>query len=231
MIRSTIIYGLHTKELPRNLLRRLETYMYKQIRTMMNPCWVEEAWYPKRQPYQKTKQSTMESWMDKTQITTMATQTKDAKTIHPKHRKEMLIPRNILQTQWGIMNHAIQEHAQQNTRGMPLSIYEIHQKSGKTEITQLVARHPDMPNELELNREDREQVSELMLEYPTEQGNREEGKQEEEQRRYYTCIRSGKPFETSIGATNRRKRSPECRQVHRAEVFENKCQERHIDFR
>ena len=32
LIWSTILYGLHAKELPRNLVRRLETYMYKHIR-------------------------------------------------------------------------------------------------------------------------------------------------------------------------------------------------------
>ena len=39
---------------------------------------------------------------------------------------------------------------------------------------QIVARHPEMPNELELNREDRQQLAELMPEYPTEQGNQDE---------------------------------------------------------
>ena len=47
MIRSTIAYGMHAKKLPRNLLHRLETYMYKHIRTMMSPRWREEAWCPK----------------------------------------------------------------------------------------------------------------------------------------------------------------------------------------
>ena len=46
LFRSTIIYGLHTKELPRNLIRRLGTYMYKQIGAMVNPGWEEESWYP-----------------------------------------------------------------------------------------------------------------------------------------------------------------------------------------
>ena len=113
LIRSTAIYGPHTKGLPRNLVRRLETYMYKQIRTMANPLWKEEARRPEKQLYKKIKQAKMESWLNKTQITTMLTQTQDTKTIHPKQRKGILIPRNKLHTQWEIRNHAAQEHAQQ----------------------------------------------------------------------------------------------------------------------
>ena len=44
---------------------------------------------------------------------------------------------------------------------------------------QLVARHPEMPSELELNREGRIQLEELMLEYPTYKSNQEKDTQEE----------------------------------------------------
>ena len=37
IIRSAMIYGLRTKELSRNLINQLETYMYKHIITMRNP--------------------------------------------------------------------------------------------------------------------------------------------------------------------------------------------------
>ena len=61
LIRSTMIYGLHTKELPRNLINQLETYMYKHIRTMANTRWGDEAWYPeKKHLYKEIQQSTME---------------------------------------------------------------------------------------------------------------------------------------------------------------------------
>ena len=54
LILSTVIYGMRTKELPRNLLNQLETYMYKHIRTMMNPRWKDEEWYQeKKQLYKK----------------------------------------------------------------------------------------------------------------------------------------------------------------------------------
>ena len=48
LIRGRMVYGLRTKELPRNLPNQLETYMYKHIRTMMDPWWKDEAWYRKR---------------------------------------------------------------------------------------------------------------------------------------------------------------------------------------
>ena len=44
LIRGTVIYGLQTKELPRNQISQLETYRYKHIRTMMDPRWKYEAW-------------------------------------------------------------------------------------------------------------------------------------------------------------------------------------------
>ena len=37
LIRSTIIYGPRAKDLPRNLIGRIETYMYKHIRATMRP--------------------------------------------------------------------------------------------------------------------------------------------------------------------------------------------------
>ena len=52
-IRSAMIYGLHTKELQRNLLKHLETYMYKHIRTTMNPRRKDEAWYPEKKQLYK----------------------------------------------------------------------------------------------------------------------------------------------------------------------------------
>ena len=86
-------------ELPRNLISRLGTYMYNQIR-MANPSWKDEAWYPeKKQLYKKIKQSAMESWLNKTQITTTPMRTKETKTIHSMQRKEMLITMQKLQAQ------------------------------------------------------------------------------------------------------------------------------------
>ena len=53
LIRSTMIYGMRTKELPRNLLNQLETYIYNHIWTMMNTRWKDEAWYPEKRNYKK----------------------------------------------------------------------------------------------------------------------------------------------------------------------------------
>ena len=86
------------------------------------------------------------------------------------------------------------------------------------DITKLVAIHPEMPGEIELNRESRKQLSELMLEYPTKTRDLEEEEAEEtEQRRNYTCINCKKSFRTAIGGTNHLRDTPECRKVHQKE--------------
>ena len=65
----------------------------------------------------------------------------------------------------------------------------------------LISRHPEMPNEPELNREYRKQLSELMLEYLTELDNQEEEEQEEEHLRYYMPTMR-ETFKTPIGRPN-----------------------------
>ena len=59
-----------------------------------------------------------------------------------------------------------------------------------------------------------------MLEYPMDLDNQDGESKEEEQRRYYTCLRCNKPFKTPIGKPNRLKHSPESQQVPRQETFE-----------
>ena len=61
-------------------------------------------------------------------------------------------------------------------------------KARKTEMAQLVARHPEMQSELELIREAGKQLAELMLEYPADQSNRERDERGEEQIIRYKCI-------------------------------------------
>ena len=73
-----MIYGLHTAEIPTSQMERMESFMYKNIRAMMNPGWREDKWYPeKKQLYEKIQQPTMETWLGKTQIMTMLTQTRE----------------------------------------------------------------------------------------------------------------------------------------------------------
>merc|ERR1712112_8927 len=98
---GTMIYGLHTTEIPPSQIKTLGTFMYKNIRAMMNPGWREGKWYPeKRQLYEKIQQPTMKTWLAKTQIMTMLTQTREKKTIHPKHCQEMMKPKQKLLEQW-----------------------------------------------------------------------------------------------------------------------------------
>ena len=49
-----MIYGLHTKELPRHLLEKIETYMYKQVRPMINPKWEKLTGIQKSPTIQET---------------------------------------------------------------------------------------------------------------------------------------------------------------------------------
>ena len=98
---STTIYGLRTRDLPRHLLDNMDAYMYNHLRMMMNPrCEIDERYPEKEHLYKTMQQSTMDSWLDKTQIVTMMTQTQHTKTIHPKECKEMLTPKIKLQAQW-----------------------------------------------------------------------------------------------------------------------------------
>ena len=53
LIRSTMIYGLRTRDIPRHMLRKMEIYLFKQIRTMINPNWKIEAWYLEKPTLQR----------------------------------------------------------------------------------------------------------------------------------------------------------------------------------
>ena len=46
LIRSAMIYGLRTTEMPTSQTKRIGTFKYKHIRASMNPGWKEEKWYP-----------------------------------------------------------------------------------------------------------------------------------------------------------------------------------------
>ena len=62
----------------------------------------------------------------------------------------------------------------------------------------LVAKRQEMPEEVEINRESRKKLAELMLEYPTEIDRQEEA-DEAERRRKYTCVNCKMPFKTPKG--------------------------------
>ena len=48
LIRSTMIYRLRARGLPKRIMEKMEVYMFKQIRTMINPNLKTEAWRPGR---------------------------------------------------------------------------------------------------------------------------------------------------------------------------------------
>ena len=142
----------------------------------------------------------------------------------------MLLPKQKLQAQWRIRSNAIRENATQRRAGHEEE--EVYIKTADlTEITHLVEIHPEMTDELELNRENRKQLAEMMLEYQTKTNEQEEDPPGQEQRRHYTCIQCKKPPGAPIGKTNRLKRSPEFRQAAQKEEFTNRRQDCRMNFR
>ena len=87
---------------------------------------------------------------------TMPTQAQDTQTIRPQECKEMLTPRMKLQKQCELRYQAIREQLAQEPERTKDKQKEPYVKGmGMTEIKQLVARHPELPDETELRREDR----------------------------------------------------------------------------
>ena len=135
----------------------------------------------------------------------------------------MIIPKQKLQAQWELRNKAIEEKAE-HRRGQEGNKIEYAKDSEKTDIMQLVAARREIPEEMELNRESRKQLAELMMEYTTRIEKKEEA-EETERRRQYTCINCKMPFKTPMRKTNRLRNKPECKQVPRKQTSPNQCPE------
>ena len=83
---------------------------------------------------------------------------------------------------------------------------QVVQEIRKTEITQSVAKRPDMPEELELNRDGREKLAEIMRGYHPESRRQEHSIQEaekQEPKRKDTCANGRRSCATPIGKRNR----------------------------
>ena len=105
-----MVYAIRTKELHRNLLGKMDTYMYKHIRATMKPNGEQEVRYPaKRTLYRRLKQSPVESWINITQIAETITQTQRGKTIHPLECNETKRTLYKLKDQWKYKRHAVQD--------------------------------------------------------------------------------------------------------------------------
>ena len=177
------------------------------------------------QHYKELQQSTTKSWLGKTQIMTILTQTQDNQMIHPRNSKEMRMPRIKLLQQWKRRNHAILEQTNMGQQEAKGQRHHPHaKKTTQAELTQYVTSHPEMPEEMELNREDRKQMAELTLEYPPGGRSQELTQQEEtppERKRGYTRLDVSRPFRSEIGKFNRTKRHPECKNASLQETCEN----------
>ena len=84
---------------------------------------------------------------------------------------------------------------------------EYSKDAEKTDITQLVARRREMPEAMEINRESRKQIAELMLEYPTRTD--KPGETEEiELHRQYACRKCKTPLGTPMRKAHRLRNKP-----------------------
>ena len=83
----------------------------------------------------------MDSWENKTQVTSMLTQTQGRKKIRPKLRNEILIPKKQLQAQRRTRNNSIKEKASRR-RADPDAEAEYIKTKEQTEIMQLVEKTP-----------------------------------------------------------------------------------------
>ena len=91
-----------------------------------------------------------------------------------------------------------------------------------------------MQAEMELNRDDRKKLVEIMLEYPPGRRSQEQTGREtdqQDQKRKYTCLNCKRTFSAPTGKRNHVKRNHACRQVHQKETFGGRCQDRNRTFR
>ena len=82
-----------------------------------------------------------------------------------------------------------------------------------------------MPEEIELNKERRKQLAELMLEYPTKTEEEENLIQNPTMKRHYACLNCRNPFSAIRGKLNHRRYNPKCKEVPRHEEFTNECKD------
>ena len=87
-----------------------------------------------------------------------------------------------------LRNNAMKENAQPQREEDQTRETEYTKNAETTDIMELVAIRPEIPEEMELNRESRKQIEDLMLEYPTKTRELEEEAEETEQSRNYTCL-------------------------------------------
>ena len=112
----------------------------------------------------------MKTWMEKTQIMTTITQTRDEKLFARSN-----VQNDTAQEKTGRTmekrHHEIQrlkanKNAHMNPEQKRHEEPEFAKQPEKTYIMQIVEKNPEMPEEIEPNRERGKQLAELMLEYP-----------------------------------------------------------------
>ena len=137
------------------------------------------------------------------------------------------MPRTKLQQQWNHRNHAILEQATaKNKGGKELPHLSYVKKTEQTELVQYIAAHPEIPEEMEIIRQ--EAAGRTHARISTRKSSHGLTQQEGTlpgQKWKFTRLNCRRPFCAPIGKTNNIKQKPECQNVSRRETFENKCQD------
>ena len=112
----------------------------------------------------------------------MLTQEQAAKTINPLECRDVTMPMPKLREQWvGANKTSLEQKTEQgnNTRGQRAAKYV--KRSGETEISNLIERHPVRPEELDIDENDRKKLGEIIIESPTGNRREENGRRDVEQ--------------------------------------------------
>ena len=81
----------------------------------------------------------------------MRPQTQETKTIHPIERKGMITPKLKLTEQWGQKNKSLLEQTSETSNATKNQQQINMSKIRTTQITQLIERYPEIPEEMDLN--------------------------------------------------------------------------------
>ena len=122
----------------------------------------------------------------------------------------MLIPRQKLQEQWKNRHRVMLEKTLKISEKELPEETAFHKNKEQSHIMQVVKTHPEMPEEMELSKDRRKQLSELMLEYATGTTKRRIRRKNSWRNRDITHVRNAKRASTTImGKTRHLEQYPE----------------------
>ena len=167
LIRSTMIYGLHTRDLSKHMMANGNLHVQTNNddgqhglgdrRIVPGKSNSTRNYNKQRWNHGSIKHKLWQCWHRR----------KTTKWYTQGIAKRCSCQESNRNNSGGRRNHAILE--QMNPRKQETKEQRHHppaKKTTQTELTQHIEAHPEMPEETELNRDDRKQLAELMIEYP-----------------------------------------------------------------